>query len=325
MAAAAQAVAHALAAPARQGRHRPAPGRLRLRPRARPAGPTRRRRPGAPLRRRRRRAGPRAQERPAAAVALVSPAARTAATAELVLADGHCPSPERRLDEALYGADPEEVLARPPRPARRRRWPPWSSGTTPRRTSLSQGLLAPRDKKGQSAGGAARLPHLCPRRLHLPSRPVGGRGGRDGQAGRPDGPALRRGRGASRILLGDGAHPLEHLFHAGTHVGPAVLATSQGADDEPADRGQRPGDGVGLRDRRPGAVRVRHEAIAPFHRAGELLRPGEGEGPPGIDLCDHRLVGPRGATRYLVACPETSAHRRAVGARRPSGTPVSRD
>ena len=43
-------------------------------------------------------------------IALVSPAARTAATAELVLADVADP-PECRLEKGLYGADPEEVLA----------------------------------------------------------------------------------------------------------------------------------------------------------------------------------------------------------------------
>ncbi len=43
-------------------------------------------------------------------MALVSPAARTAATAELVVAGMPRP-PELRLVEALYGADPDDVLA----------------------------------------------------------------------------------------------------------------------------------------------------------------------------------------------------------------------
>src|ERR1700729_795527 len=43
-------------------------------------------------------------------IALVSPAARTAATAELVLAEVADP-PECRLEKGLYAADPEEVLA----------------------------------------------------------------------------------------------------------------------------------------------------------------------------------------------------------------------
>jgi phosphohistidine phosphatase len=46
---------------------------------------------------------------PRSQVALVSPAARTRATAELVLAAVDDP-PERRFDEGLYGAEPEEVL-----------------------------------------------------------------------------------------------------------------------------------------------------------------------------------------------------------------------
>src|SRR5258708_6124782 len=43
-------------------------------------------------------------------VALVSPAARTAETAELALS-GPADPPERRLQDKLYGAEPEEVLA----------------------------------------------------------------------------------------------------------------------------------------------------------------------------------------------------------------------
>jgi phosphohistidine phosphatase len=82
-------------------------------------------------------------------VALVSPAARTAATAELVLA-GMADPPQCRFDEALYGADPEEVLAFV------RSLPDGIAaamvvGHNPTAHSLSQGLLSARDKKGLSA------------------------------------------------------------------------------------------------------------------------------------------------------------------------------
>jgi phosphohistidine phosphatase len=81
-------------------------------------------------------------------VALVSPAARTAATAELVLAAMADP-PQRRFDEALYGADPEEVLALvdtlPDTVAAA-----MVVGHNPTAHSLSQGLLSARDKKGLS-------------------------------------------------------------------------------------------------------------------------------------------------------------------------------
>ncbi len=93
--------------------------------------------------------GPALKSVPRPAVALVSPEARTAATADLVLADLVHP-PERRLDDALYGADPEEVLAA------LRALPDEVDaamvvGHNPTAHSLSQGLLTARDKKGQSA------------------------------------------------------------------------------------------------------------------------------------------------------------------------------
>jgi phosphohistidine phosphatase len=92
--------------------------------------------------------GPALKGVPRPAVALVSPAARTAATAELVLADVAEP-PERRLDHELYGADPEEVLA-----FLRTMADDVDSamvvGHNPTVHSLSQGLLAARDKKGHS-------------------------------------------------------------------------------------------------------------------------------------------------------------------------------
>jgi phosphohistidine phosphatase len=85
---------------------------------------------------------------PRPTIALISPAARTVATADLVLAEMAEP-PERRLDEGLYGADPEETLEF------LRTVPDHSSaaivvGHNPTAHSLSQGLLAARDKKGLS-------------------------------------------------------------------------------------------------------------------------------------------------------------------------------
>jgi phosphohistidine phosphatase len=82
-------------------------------------------------------------------VALVSPAARTAATAELVLAEVADP-PEYRLEKGLYEADPEEVLALV------RDLPDDADaamvvGHNPTAHALSQGLLSPRDKKGLSS------------------------------------------------------------------------------------------------------------------------------------------------------------------------------
>jgi phosphohistidine phosphatase len=81
-------------------------------------------------------------------VALESPAARTAQTAELVLA-GMADPPEVRLVDELYGADPEEVLAVV------RGLPDDVTsalvvGHNPTAHALSQGLLSPRDKKGDS-------------------------------------------------------------------------------------------------------------------------------------------------------------------------------
>jgi phosphohistidine phosphatase len=82
-------------------------------------------------------------------LALVSPAARTAATAELALVDVADPPP-CRLDGALYGADPEEVLALV------RDLPDDINaamvvGHNPTAHALSQGLLSARDKRGRSA------------------------------------------------------------------------------------------------------------------------------------------------------------------------------
>ena len=62
--------------------------------------------------------------------------------------------PERRFDEGLYGADPEEVLAFV------RTLPDDTAaamvvGHNPTAHALSQGLLSARDKKGRSGGGPA--------------------------------------------------------------------------------------------------------------------------------------------------------------------------
>ena len=92
--------------------------------------------------------GPALKSVPPPAVALVSPAARTAATAELVLAEVTEP-PERLLDEALYGADPEDVLVLL-RGLPDRVESAMVVGHNPTAHALSQGLLAPRDKKGHS-------------------------------------------------------------------------------------------------------------------------------------------------------------------------------
>jgi phosphohistidine phosphatase len=82
-------------------------------------------------------------------IALVSPAARTAATAQLVLADVTDP-PECRLEEGLYTADPKEVLAfvhALPDDVNSA----MVVGHNPTAQSLSQGLLSTRDKKGLSS------------------------------------------------------------------------------------------------------------------------------------------------------------------------------
>jgi phosphohistidine phosphatase len=93
--------------------------------------------------------GPGLHAVPRPMVALVSPAARTAATAELVLADVADP-PEYRLEKRLYEADPEEVLALV------RDLPDDVNaamvvGHNPTAHALSQGLLSSRDKKGLSS------------------------------------------------------------------------------------------------------------------------------------------------------------------------------
>jgi phosphohistidine phosphatase len=83
---------------------------------------------------------------PLPTVALVSPAARTAATADLVLADMAKP-PEVVADEDLYGAGPDDVLGM------LRKLPDevvsvMVVGHNPTAHALSHGLISPSDKKG---------------------------------------------------------------------------------------------------------------------------------------------------------------------------------
>jgi phosphohistidine phosphatase len=93
---------------------------------------------------------------PRPTVALISPAARTAATAELVLADVTDP-PESRLEKGLYEADPEEVLAFV------RDLPDdvdaaMVVGHNPTAHALSQGLISARDKKGLASAARNGFP-----------------------------------------------------------------------------------------------------------------------------------------------------------------------
>ncbi len=92
--------------------------------------------------------GPALKGVPLPEVALVSPAARTRATADLVLAQMKEP-PECRFDDGLYGADPEEVLAHL-QALDDDVDAAMVVGHNPTAHSLSQGLIAPRDKKGLS-------------------------------------------------------------------------------------------------------------------------------------------------------------------------------
>ena len=92
--------------------------------------------------------GPALKAVPRPKVALVSPAARTRATADLAFADMAEP-PECLFYDGLYGADPEEVLAYV------HELDDGADavvvvGHNPTAHSLSEGLLAPSDKKGLS-------------------------------------------------------------------------------------------------------------------------------------------------------------------------------
>jgi phosphohistidine phosphatase len=92
--------------------------------------------------------GPALRSVPRPKVALVSPAARTRATAELVLA-GMAQPPECRFGDELYGAEPEEVLAHL-QALEDDVDAAMVVGHNPTAHSLSQSLIAPRDKKGVS-------------------------------------------------------------------------------------------------------------------------------------------------------------------------------
>jgi phosphohistidine phosphatase len=85
---------------------------------------------------------------PRPTVALVSPAARTTATAALVLDDVAAP-PQSRLEDDLYGADPQAVLellrALPEDVVAA-----MVVGHNPTAQTLAQGLVSPRDKKGMA-------------------------------------------------------------------------------------------------------------------------------------------------------------------------------
>ena len=92
--------------------------------------------------------GPALKNVPRPKVALVSPAARTRATAELTFAHMADP-PESFFYDGLYGADPDEVLAYV-HELDDRADAVVVVGHNPTAHSLSQGLLAPGDKKGLS-------------------------------------------------------------------------------------------------------------------------------------------------------------------------------
>ena len=83
---------------------------------------------------------------PMPAVALVSPAARTAATADLVVAEMASP-PEVRHEKVLYNADPDDVLEEV-RSLEDGVRAAMVVGHNPTAHELSQAFIAPSDKKG---------------------------------------------------------------------------------------------------------------------------------------------------------------------------------
>jgi phosphohistidine phosphatase len=83
---------------------------------------------------------------PLPTVALVSPSARTVGTADLVLA-GLTDPPQCRLEKALYGADPDEVIDHL-RVLEDDVRAVMVVGHNPTAFDLSQGLIADSDKKG---------------------------------------------------------------------------------------------------------------------------------------------------------------------------------
>ncbi len=100
--------------------------------------------------------GPELDGVPRPTVALVSAAARTAATAELVVADMPEP-PELRLVEDLYGAEPEEVLdllrALPDHVGAA-----MVVGHNPTASALAHGLLTPGDAEGRALAARVGFP-----------------------------------------------------------------------------------------------------------------------------------------------------------------------
>ena len=138
---------HAVAAPSRQDGDRPAPRRVRLRPRAGPAGPPRRHRARAPLRRARRRAGPRPEGRPAAGGgAGVAGRPHDSHGRARAGGDGRAAGAPLRGGPLRGRARRRCSTSCAPCPTTSRR--PWSSATTRRAHASRTGLLAPRDKKG---------------------------------------------------------------------------------------------------------------------------------------------------------------------------------
>ncbi len=100
--------------------------------------------------------GPALEGVPRPKIGLVSPAARTKATAELVFA-GMVEPPKCFFYDGLYGADPEEILAYV------HELDDGADavvivGHNPTAHSLSQGLLAPSDKKGLSLAARTGFP-----------------------------------------------------------------------------------------------------------------------------------------------------------------------
>ncbi len=89
-------------------------------------------------------------------VALVSPAARTAATADLVLVNMTEP-PESRLEQWLYHADPDDVIAGL-RELEDEVRAAMVVGHNPTAHALSVGLIAASDKKGAAQAAKAGFP-----------------------------------------------------------------------------------------------------------------------------------------------------------------------
>ena len=101
--------------------------------------------------------------------------------------------PERRFDEDLYGADPEEVLALPPRAARRRRGRHGGRATTRRRTPSRRACCRPATRRAATLAVRQGFPTCALGVYRSRSTHWADVDGRGGQAGRPAGPAVRQG------------------------------------------------------------------------------------------------------------------------------------